>query len=448
MLIWAKPLLGSPQANPHLPVLYNGSVRGRCPHLPVLLYLIPILWCLNFSPANSSESVALKLSNEPFTSKIHGRSLIAQIGDSASKIFAPQFKIIAWGGEALFQLQLLSSPASQFDKPAYILVNGRTGISVRQDDIISYQMYQKPDSGLEWEIILDTLPKSNELSFHFEQRNLLFLYQDTLSLEEIESGADRPDSVIGSYAVYHALHSDNKIVASQADTVTICYETGKAFHIYRPKVHDSRGWTVWCDMIIDSLFNIIIPQSFLDKADYPITIDPTFGNANIGASTAYLSSIACHALCGTSSYRHTASAGETINSFSLYCLTYSSPSYVSFAAYTYSGGYPENRLAAGVPITITNGAMQWNTTATLSQYMTDGITYAMAYGDVTPSSAVRARYDSEANSLSVHGGAGLPSTWVQSSVGGNRWSMYATYTANASTLSFRRKKIINLNSGL
>ena len=395
-----------------------------------------------FSRMQAAESLALKLSNEEFGPGIKSRALTAEIGDSLSGEFSPEFKLTAWGGESVFRVFLATDSAAQFDKPSHIMVGGKTGISVAQGGNIRHQLYQRPDSGLEWEIIYDSIPKSNIISFQIQQTGLEFFYQDGLTGDEISSSVERPDSVVGSYAVYHTGKIGNRLETRGKDTTYSVYETGKVFHVYRPKAHDSRGWTVWCDLIIDSALTIVIPQNFVDKADYPIMIDPTFGNTNIGSSAAYLSASNAQALCGSSSYRYTATAGDIITSYSIYCLTYTNPSYVSFAAYTYAGGYPDSRLSPSVQITVANSSMQWNTTSTVSQGMIGGSTYVVAWGDVSPPSTIRARYDSESNASSLNTGAGLTSTWIHSSYGGNRWSMYATYTAGAASSCLRRRNIV------
>lgn len=64
------------------------------------------------------------------------------------------------------------------------------------------------------------------------------------------------------------------------------YKTGKAFHIYRPKAIDANGVEQWCSLDIkDGILTVIIPQNFLNKALYPVIVDPTFGYTSAGASS-------------------------------------------------------------------------------------------------------------------------------------------------------------------
>ncbi len=411
--------------------------------LTIAISILLILIISLVSETLASESLVLKLSDEEYNPRVRGRALTAEIGDSMSAKFAPELKLAAWGGECSFRLLLPSDSVTQYGKPTRIMVEGKTGFSITQGNSMKHQIYQRPDGSLEWEIIYDSIPASNIISCGIQQKGLEFLYQGNLTDAEISSGAERADSVIGSYAAYRTGPIGNQLKIAGKDTIIGRYESGKVFHIYRPRAYDNRGWTVWCDLKIDSTLTIEVPPDFIHNAVYPITIDPTFGNTSVGASAAYLSTSTAQALSGAASYRHTAASGDLITSYSIYCLTYNSPSYVCFSAYTYVGGYPVTRLAPGVQITVTNSSMQWNTTSTVSQAMVAGNTYVVAYGDVTPGLAIRARFDSESNSVSMNSNPGLTSSWSQSSLGGNRWSMYATYTSGeVSSYPKRRKSVV------
>lgn len=90
----------------------------------------------------------------------------------------------------------------------------------------------------------------------------------------------RPLEVDGSYAVYHKT-KENNVVGHKN------YRTGKVLHIPRPKAVDSLGNRVWCSLSIkDGVYVRTIPQSFLDSAIYPVTINDTFGYATIGGTAA------------------------------------------------------------------------------------------------------------------------------------------------------------------
>ena len=134
---------------------------------------------------------------------------------------------------------------------------------------------KKENDGFEFEIVLNNKPSTNIVPLSVQSTGLAFYYQNGIP----GSINDRiPDNVVGSYAAYR--------------TEPVRNQSNKAFHIYRPWAVDSKGKKVWCafdpnwDGVSD--LNITVPQSFLDSANYPITIDPTFGYTIAGsASTVY-----------------------------------------------------------------------------------------------------------------------------------------------------------------
>lgn len=148
-------------------------------------------------------------------------------------------------------------------------------------------------SKFEFEIVLKKKPKNNRIELKIETKGLKFYYQPPLHPEHPtwsdEDGDGIPDhfrpiDVVGSYAVYHETKSTG-IWKSKEEAKK--YKCGKAFHIYRPKVIDAKGNSVWADLHIDEkrgIMTIEIPQDFLDRAEYPIKIDPTFGYTTGGSS--------------------------------------------------------------------------------------------------------------------------------------------------------------------
>ena len=136
------------------------------------------------------------------------------------------------------------------------------------------------DGGMEINIHLAAKPASNVFTFQLENwQNLDFFYQPELTPEEIAEGAYRPENVIGSYAVYYKDHANH--VLGQTN-----YATGKAYHIFRPKVYDDNGAEVWAQMsYAGGMLSVTVPQEFLDTANYPVVVDPTFGYTSNGASS-------------------------------------------------------------------------------------------------------------------------------------------------------------------
>lgn len=162
--------------------------------------------------------------------------------------------------------------------------------------------FVEPKEGSENEFDIDfTLnakPDTNVFEYTIKGANDFdFLYQPELTPEEIAEGAERPENVVGSYAVYHKTKANHRV----GDTN---YATGKAFHIYRPKAIDADGNEAWAELNYVDYFNheygvltVTVPQEFLEKATYPVRVDPTFGYTAAGASRGCFSSTVA---CGTS----------------------------------------------------------------------------------------------------------------------------------------------------
>ncbi len=123
-------------------------------------------------------------------------------------------------------------------------------------------------------IVVSEPLKTNVIEFEIKSGNLDFYYQRPLSELEKSNGIVRAQNIEGSYAVYYKPAKEDGVAE-------------KAFHIYRPDVTDKQKKHAWCDLIIDpseNIMKIIIPQSFLDTASYPIIIDPTIGYTTVGST--------------------------------------------------------------------------------------------------------------------------------------------------------------------
>lgn len=176
--------------------------------------------------------------------------------------------------------------------PLFSLTNVKTvdnKILTKTSNKIDLKYYMKNVSnnveGFEYEIILNEKPSTNKISMDIQTENLDFYYQPPLYLEHglVEPNAtcnatnchnnSRPINVVGSYAVYHSNKKHNQ------------YQTGKAFHIYRPLIIDADNDTIWGEMSIEkSVMIITINQDWLDNAIYPIIVDPSFGYETGGSS--------------------------------------------------------------------------------------------------------------------------------------------------------------------
>ncbi|MFC1658223.1 right-handed parallel beta-helix repeat-containing protein [Candidatus Omnitrophota bacterium] len=151
------------------------------------------------------------------------------------------------------------------------------------------------EGGVEFDVILKEKPESNIFEFPIETKGLKFYYQPPLHPEHptwVDKDGDgkadsiRPENVVGSYAIYHETQDKFLKNKEEADK----YKTGKAFHIYRPRIKDSSGEEIWGELNVDeeaSILKITIDKNWLNNAVYPVTIDPNFGYTTIGGSNFY-----------------------------------------------------------------------------------------------------------------------------------------------------------------
>lgn len=165
------------------------------------------------------------------------------------------------------------------------------------------------EGGFKVDILLNEEPDTNVFCYAIEgAENYDFFFQPPLTAEEIAEGAVRPPEIEGSYAVYHKTLANHEVGKEN-------YATGKVMHIPRPQVWSMSDvdTKVWADMTYtekDGLC-VTVPQDFLDKAIYPVRVDPTFGYTTAGAST------------GTSNgiyrgYRATPAGDGTVTMISVY----------------------------------------------------------------------------------------------------------------------------------
>ena len=177
--------------------------------------------------------------------------------------------------------------------------------------------------GFKIDILLNEKPDTNVFCQTIQGgENYDFFYQPALTAEEITEGASRPDNVVGSYAVYHKTLKNHKVGGTN-------YETGKAFHIYRPQVWSlsDEATKVWAELNYNNeQLCVTVPQSFLDTAEYPVRIDPTFGYTDAGASNQALNNeMAGSHFTATAgditemqSYTYSVTSDQTNNYFALY----------------------------------------------------------------------------------------------------------------------------------
>lgn len=210
-----------------------------------------------------------------------------EIGDSKQRgEFFPQVKICRWGGgdgtnEVNLSVRLVHDEAN----PVVSLKDGVVEWNGEKQQALIYAIdpsKDHPEGGHEFEIVLKEKPDSNVTAFTLNTKGVDFLYQGELTPEEVKQGFDRPENVVGSYAIYASTKKANYVGGKE-------YKAGKVGHIYRPKVVDAKGVEVWGDLNIDTkagILSVTIPQDFLDNAVYPVrhAAGLTMGYTTAGAS--------------------------------------------------------------------------------------------------------------------------------------------------------------------
>lgn len=208
----------------------------------------------------------------------NARRVEIEIGDDKEPTrFLPQFKTKHWDNEANLSVRLKDDDYDTGEvKTVANKVEWKKGIKTAR----LYELEtDDEDGGFEFEVEFSEKPDTNVVEYTLQSKEFDFFYQSPLTPEEIEQGAIRAENVEGSYAVYHKTQKNNRVGGKH-------YRTGKAFHIYRPFAEDATGAKAWCELNIEGdLMTVNVPQKFIDTAQYPVRIDPTFGYTSVGGST-------------------------------------------------------------------------------------------------------------------------------------------------------------------
>jgi hypothetical protein len=215
---------------------------------------------------------------------------IAGLLGATTKEFEPKIKLSRWN-----EVDFSITPKG-FDKVA----TKDKSLKFENEKIrldtpkVSYEMYEAEDS-YKYVWYLNEKPATNKVEFQIESEGLDFFYQPPMTEEHLEEGqtadethiydsegnivAERPENVVGSYAVYHQTKGGMNDINDKE------YKTGKAFHIYRPHIIDASGAETWGNLHIENgIYSVEIPQEFLDTAVYPIKSNDTFGYTTAGAT--------------------------------------------------------------------------------------------------------------------------------------------------------------------
>lgn len=196
--------------------------------------------------------------------------------------------------------------------------------------------------GFEFEVILSAKPASNEVALTGSaSKNTIAYFQAPISsADQIKQRIKRAPHLQGSLAVYHIDDSKSGFNAT--------YKAGKIAHIYRPIANDSAGNSVFCDFKetlsladgaqydLSNGLTVVVPQTFLDSAVYPITVDPTFGYTTGGGTVESENGVT---LVGSSATT-AASGGTYVSSIAVFMQTGTAASATyEFGIYDTSGNF-------------------------------------------------------------------------------------------------------------
>jgi len=303
-------------------------------------------------------------------------------------------------------------------------------------NILDYSGYTvkiyKTSIGVEYDIILKEIPKSNIFTLPITSTGLDFFYQPPLN-EELtgsqytgwtitattainEKGEivnSRPENVVGSYAVYY----------SEKNNV---YKTGKAFHIYRPYVSDAKGNTVWASLNFDgSNLIVTVNQKWLSNAAYPVVVDPSFGYDSQGG-TEYSTSSA-NIVIGSAYTTPSTAIGITLTGMAAYAKKYSGATNIKLGlwANTDDGALITNALTGGVAL---GDALAWKSaTFATKPVVPISTTYMVS---VLVSNGIKIQYDTGGTSHRDSANSyAIPENFDWDFTNDYKYSIYVNYTS-------------------
>ncbi len=282
---------------------------------------------------------------------------IIEIGEERHSPPQPYLKLNKWDGEVSMKVNI---PQVQGGEKTVSEDNINWSAPNYDADIFP----KIDENGVEFNLVLKTNPGTNTFSFPIETQNLDFFYQPPLNeindfrvdhateTDQYDKDGNvighRPEEVVGSYAVYYKNGKTGNYSALGGKN----YKTGKAFHIYRPKITDANNNSVWGVLNIDTannLLTITIDQKFLDNAVYPVVVDPTFGFTVAGAT--HGAGFAGYA--GAQQKSTSGSQAGTVTALHIFCHNDDvNVHYAKLAMYEDVSGIPEHLITDNVVVSL------------------------------------------------------------------------------------------------
>ena len=313
----------------------------------------------------------------------------------------------------------LDSPTSRRDVVQYDGGSLLWGNGSQQARLVDTVMGGLPEFRLD-AILLDR-PLTDVVRFKLEYSNCSFHYQGQLTPEQIRAGRNRPDRVVGSYAVRRSDGKKNNM-----------YQTGKVFHLFRPLVTDWAGQSIYADIRLEKIddnsswLDVIIDPVWLSHATYPVVVDPDIGYTTIGASNSSIENTAY-------GYEFTMTEAGTLDSISAYCIENGSTGAHTTECAVYEAD--DTRLAVSAQKNDwVNATAAWGThTVSGSPSLSNAATYRALCGSSGGGSTLSLYYDDNISAQNpalisyTLGSYPDPGTAVSTTT--EDYSVYVTYTA-------------------
>lgn len=284
-------------------------------------------------------------------------------------------------------------------------------------DVTAFVEPSATSSEFDIDFTLDAPPESNVFAYQIDGADDLdFFYQPPLTRRRTKAKRAPRRSVRMRRAKTKRDHIEGETN----------YGTGKLFHIYRPKATDANGSSTWAELsYADGVLSVTVPQDFLNNATYPLTVDPTFGYTSAGAS---LTTTAANTVKGSV---YLSSSAGAIDSISFYTKRFSSSFHPSAKGVLFSstGTIIANGISPGV--SEDDDTLQWRTT-TFSPTPIVSASTNYALGHITNDFGSFANDTAASTGFSAGNNYTTP-TDFSVSLDSNKYSIYATYTADGSS---------------
>lgn len=351
-----------------------------------------------------------------------------EVGDSQdSTVFHPQMKLMRWDNEANVSFRLvhdfIPGNVTQTESNGVIEWKKKQG----QNTWIArfYEDWGTPEGAYKFiELVLPAKPPTNQISFTTTSKDVDFLYQPPLTPEEIAEGAERPEEVVGSYAIY----SKSSGGLNKADGKE--YKAGKVGHLYRAKLIDNAGNETWgnynTDLNETGILTLSVDQTWLNNAVYPVIVDPTFGYTSVGGSNGFQTTI------WAGGFTSPSEAGD-ITSVSVYTKSFGT---VNLGVAIYAGSYSTNLASVTSKLAEDSGNVSVSTTP---NWYSPNIAYSFSASTVYwlaewASSFYYIYYDTSTSMQNAEKTGQTFETWPNPFSETNEYqrylSIYATYTAS------------------